>query len=224
MNKVFKLIKELLKTPKGKALLFFGFYFVFFLVIAILARISPGNVNDESLNQNKLFSLSDINGNNYSYECNINIDNNIFKINGVKMQDKEKFTYIYDNIQKDYYKEGSSYYLDEHISEIPSWYFNLIDNLDYLVNNSTYVSVTNYESGKNVLRYILSSASISKLVDNKDLDIEEIPNEINITKNNNRVDEVDIIFSSYCISTNKCTNYGKLSILYNNFGKIESID
>ena len=31
-------IKEFLKTPRGKGIVFFGFYFFFFLFIAILSR------------------------------------------------------------------------------------------------------------------------------------------------------------------------------------------
>ena len=37
MKELFKNIKELSKTTKGKAILFFGFYFVFFIIIMIIA-------------------------------------------------------------------------------------------------------------------------------------------------------------------------------------------
>ena len=39
-SNIFKLIKELRKTPRGKGILFFAFYFVFFLVLSIMLRIT----------------------------------------------------------------------------------------------------------------------------------------------------------------------------------------
>ena len=73
MKKFIKLIKELKKTPRGKGILFFGFYLVFFLIIAIVARLAPArpNITDNNKEDEDIISIREINGYNYYYEYNI---------------------------------------------------------------------------------------------------------------------------------------------------------
>ena len=51
IKKFWKLIKELNSTPRGKAVLFFGFYAIFFIVLFIIMAIGKSNNN---------YSLDDI--------------------------------------------------------------------------------------------------------------------------------------------------------------------
>ena len=44
VKKIIEIIKELKKTPKGRAILFFGFYFIFFLTLAISSTTSMPSI------------------------------------------------------------------------------------------------------------------------------------------------------------------------------------
>ena len=43
MKKVIDIFKELKKTPRGKSILFFGGYLIFFVVLMVLVRVSGNN-------------------------------------------------------------------------------------------------------------------------------------------------------------------------------------
>ena len=63
MKELFKNIKELSKTTKGKAILFFGFYFVFFIIIMIIARFGSRNYtkpSDYEKGKSGTFYINDI--------------------------------------------------------------------------------------------------------------------------------------------------------------------
>ncbi|MDO4996020.1 MAG: hypothetical protein Q4E69_02465 [Bacilli bacterium] len=224
MKNFIKLIKELKKTPRGKGILFFSFYLVFFLIIAIVARLVPNKpiVTDNIENEEDIISIREVNGYNYNYKYTINVDNNIIYVNGMKDNEEEKFTYTVNNIDFDYYKSGTLYYINQEEVDTPM-YLNIIDNIDLLLSNSYYDSVVNYKSGKQVLRYQISSSTISNMLNSKDLDIEEIPNEIRVTQNNDRIDEVEIVLDSYCSALNICLNNMNIKMEYSGFDTVEEI-
>lgn len=224
MKNFIKLIKELKKTPRGKGILFFGFYFIFFLIIAIVARLVPNNpiTTDNSSNEEDTISIREVNGYNYNYKYTINVDNNIIYVNGMKDNSEEYLTYNVNNMDFNYYKSGTLYYIDDQEVDTPM-YLNIIDNIDLLLSNSSYDSVVNYKSGKQILRYQISSSTISNMLNSKDLDIEEIPNEIRVTQNNDRIDEVEIVLDSYCSALNICLNNMNIKMEYSGFDTVEGI-
>ena len=61
------------------------------------------------------------------------------------------------------------------------------------------------------------------MIDGIDLDIEEIPNEIRLTKNTDKIDEVDLDLSSYCIATKKCLYNMSVKMSYSDFNNIGEI-
>ncbi len=222
MKKLLQLIKELKKTPRGRGILFFAFYFVFFLLIAIVARTFP--TNREIKKEEDVFNISNINGNNYAYIYNINVDSNITNITGKRIGNEEEFTYEFNNTKSNYYKNGLSYYTNGLSVDIPCEYLYIIDNLDSLIENAYYVSTTNYQSKRKVYRYEISSSTITRLVNNLDIDIEEIPNEIILTQNEDKIDEVELNLNSYCLAINKCINNMNIHINYNDFGNVQVIN
>lgn len=223
MKKFIKLIKELRKTPRGKGILFFSFYLVFFLVIAIVARIVPSKpITAEDTKDDDFISIKEVNGYNYNYKYTIALDNNNILVNGKKNNDKEEFTYTLNGIDFNYYKSGTLYYSNNLEVDRPL-YLDIIDNIDLLLKNSSYDSVVNYKSGKQVLRYQISSSTISNIINDKDLDIEEVPNEIRLTQNDDRIDEVELVLDSYCSALNICLNNMDIKMEYSGFDTVKEI-
>ena len=74
MKKVIDIFKELKKTPRGKSILFFGGYLIFFVVLMVLVRVSGNNnyKSDSSIyNNRELFSVNEIRDNNYKFTYNV---------------------------------------------------------------------------------------------------------------------------------------------------------
>ena len=62
------------------------------------------------------------------------------------------------------------------------------------------------------------------MFENKDLDIEEVPNEVNFSVNDEGiVDEITYNVDSYCKAKNTCLNSMKVTLKYKDFGKIAKI-
>lgn len=225
-------LKELMSTPRGKAVVFFGAYVVFFFVIAILARTGGGSSGNGT---NKVyetgseaqFSLANVESKNYKFNYEIVIDGTTNIYSGSRTVDNSLFKH---NDLVEYYFNGNVYFTNSNGVWInatnPYIYseFLDIDNIGKLIERSTYISKTTYESGKEVFHFNISSATISKLFENVDIDIEEIPNEIIIsTDENNYVDEVKFTLDSYCKAKSLCVNNMSIKLNYERYGEIEEI-
>ena len=77
-NKKDSELKELMSTPRGKAIVFFGAYLIFFIIIAVSARSGGGNSSPldrvYETGDEKSFSMANIESNNYKYNYKIMID------------------------------------------------------------------------------------------------------------------------------------------------------
>lgn len=223
-----KEINEFLKTPKGKAVLFFGAYFLFFMFIAILARTGgTSNINRKYEASSPLqFSLNSILNKNFKFNYEIVVDGVTTTYEGSSTKINSTFT-VNNNI---YYFNGSNFFTNTsgvwlNVSN-PYNYYEFInnENIESLLEKATYISKTEYDSGKDVYTFNISSATISKLLDGNDLDIEEVPNEIVISVDDqNNVNEIKYTLDSYCRVKNSCIMGLKITLKYENFGKIEEI-
>lgn len=224
-------LKELMSTPRGKAIVFFGAYLIFFMIIAISAR--SGNGNGSNVNRvyetgdEKSFSMANIESNNYKYNYKIMIDDNYFTYNGIRYNEKEKFSCT--NLIE-FYKEDSNYFSNTNgvwiKSENPFIYSQFLDikNINNLIENATYISTTSFENGDIDYNFKISSATISKLFDNIDLDVSEEPNEIIIrTDETNYTKEIEFKLNSYCLHKSICTNKMSIKLSYSMAGEIEDI-
>lgn len=221
--------KQLISTPRGRAVLFFGAYLVFFLALMLLARLG-GTSNrldtDYENGSSYNYSFSKIEKNNYEFSYEIMIDSTLYSYKGKKNDDKILFTYnnfeyfsnddIYLLNQNDIWLNTENPYVQEEFLDV--------ENLKKFLKKATYVSKTEYESGKTVYSYMLASASITKIFENSDLDIEEIPNEIIISVDeDNFVDEVKFKLDSYCKVKEICTSNMIITLKYDEFGNVSEI-
>lgn len=221
-------IDEIKKQKNGKAILFFGFYFVFFLVIILCVRYAPRNATRESEYEGsspKDFSYAVLNSKNYNFNININIDDNNYSYVGEKYGDLELFEFN----GKKYYRNEKDYYVFDNTwtkTDNPYKEFNFIDNFNIInfINSSYYESSTNYGDGRGLYKMLLSTNTINKLIDNKDTDIDELPNKIDISIDKDKnIEKIEFYLDSYCVNNGKCTKSMKIEINYSNYGKIKDI-
>jgi hypothetical protein len=222
------LIKKLKKTEKGKSILFFSFWGIFFLVIAILARVLPrGHVyNTSDYIKKNTFSFASIEKNNYSFSYTVNIDGLVYNYIGIRKDDDELF--LFNNL--DYYKKNDSYF--SKINEV--WvraenpylfsdFFN-IKNIYDMYTLSTYISKTEYENKDFGYNYKLATETIVKMLENIDIDIEEVPNDLIFTTDSNgTVKKIELILNSYGKYKGLCVNTFVIALNYSDFSSIKEV-
>lgn len=222
--------KEFMQTPRGSALLFFGAYFVFFVVLGIMARTGRNTPLRDDVYENKLqyqFSLNNIETNNYRFTYLIEIDDSIVKYNGDRLGSRELFsmndTLNYYGEYNNYFNNTSGIWLKDENPYLYSEFYD-VDNIISMIEKATYLSKTEYDSGKSVYNFFISSDTIVNLLENRSLDVDEVPNEIILsTDKNNYVNEIKFLLNSYCSFNNICTNSMKITLSYELCGEIDEI-
>lgn len=219
--------KKFVKTPKGKAVVFFGAYLIFFIFLGIFSRTSTYRTPSVNKNDNKLFDLKSIEKSNYKFNYKIQIDNNSISYLGVKNKYKEKFSC--DSL-KEFYGEDENYYTENSgiwIKVDSPYIYNKfldVDNINLLLESATYDSVTNYESGKKVYNYLISSATIAKIIDEVEIDPIDDSDTINFSVDENKnVESITMYLNNYCKTMNICSYSMSINLKYDLFGKIEEI-
>lgn len=225
------LIKRLKSTDRGKALLFFAGYLFFFLFVFIFIK-TAGRVHidrsDFESGTQVSFSVENIKGNNYSYKYNITIDVNDYTFEGKRNNDYELLKYN----DKDYFinhsngsvltKENDEWIDDKNPNDFN--YFVDLDNILELASKSTYLSKTDYESGKITYSYEISTVTIEKLVNDVDIDIDDEPNELVFsTDEDQNLISIKMRLDSYGKYKGNCKKYLVIEINYDDFGEIEEI-
>lgn len=230
-----ELVKKLKKTERGKAILFLGFYFIFFLVLIIFIRISASNPKtpiDYELTapETSFYTYDKILDGNYDFTYTINIDNNVFVYSGEKFGDIELFSlngvnYFYDGV--DYYTLDSNNIWVEATN--PYTYSDFINftRLGEVIADATYISKTEFGDGSALFNYLVSSNSIVKVIEDVDTDIEEIPNSVVFTASGDdlHLEKIELDLSSYGKFKGVCIDSFKITLEYLDFnGNKESIN
>ena len=224
-----KEFKEFIKTPKGKAAMFFGAYLLFFIFIAIFARTGgTSNVNRKYETGSPLrFNINSILNNNFKYTYNVNVDgvSTVYSGSSTKVNSLFKV-----NDLNEYYFNGSNYFTNTNgvwlnVSN-PINYNKFMDTnlIKSLIEKATYISKTEYDSGNDVYNFKIATATISKLFEGVDIDVEEIPNEVIVSVDeDNNITEVKYVLDSYCKAKNICKMGMNITLNYEDFGKVTDI-
>lgn len=229
VKKIIETIKELKKTPKGRAILFFGFYFIFFLALAILARMSPRSnnyVDDNTNKRNDGLSVEKVEAANYKFNYIVEIDNETYEYVGERIEDKELFTFNggeYYKANDEYYKKGLNSWVK--VDE-PYKYREFLDfkQINEIFAGATSVSKTEFDSGEISYLFKIASASISKSIDGTDIDIDDIPNELNFVSNDEgELYKIELDLSSYGKYKNICKEKFNIVLNYSDFGEVREI-
>lgn len=223
------LIKELWKSPRGKGILFFGFYFIFFLVVIVLVRTGVRSTTgiDEYENGTMYnFTTKNLESKNFSYVYNINVDGILYVYSGKKTRDKELFSV--NNI--DYYRNGENYFVNNNNLWIKSdnpnlfSYFVELNNIKGILKDATYISKTSYDSGKETYNFKISTNNLNKMIDNVMTDLDDKGNSIVlVTDEDKSVDTIKLNLDDYCINKGLCRSTLEMELIYDEFMEIEDI-
>lgn len=225
-----KEVYAFLKTPRGKAFAFFGFYLIFFIAIMIMARVGgSSNLTSSSYQQNTLsydFSTTSIENSNYHFKYEYNLDQNSFVYEGDKYGYRELFVFGGDK----YYRSGDNYLKDtdgiwikiDNPYVLPDFLdINIISNI---LKEATYISKTDYDSGVQLFNFQVSTNTLVKVLENVDIDIDDLPNEIVLsTDTKGNVNNIKFNLDSYC-KYKQISSLGNITLSYSKFGEIEEIN
>lgn len=225
-------IKKVWKNPRARGGIVLGAYFLFFLFIIISLRSSSTNNRTEiELTGNLEFSLEKIKQNNYHYLYNIRYNDSNVSYEGDRYDQKELFTKTNNQEIEIFYNYGGTYLknINNVWSKIENPYlysqFREIQNIEEILENAYNESKTEYSDKRMVYTYKITTNSIVKIIDKKNIDIADIPNTLILTTNSNQeVEKVEMDLSSY-VSYKYYKNEGlKITIIYSKFGEIEPIE
>lgn len=228
IKKIWKLIKELNSTPRGKAVLFFGFYAIFFIVLFIIMAIGKSNNNyslDDIYNTNKI-SFSSIDSN-FEYSYKFYIDNNIYTYDGKKRNNEE--TFIFNNAG--YYNKNGDFYQNDggNYVEVDSPFiyreFTDTDVIKQLIDVSSFSSKTEYENGDMMYNYKITTSTIVKELDDIDTDIDDVPNEISIyVSKDGNIKNIKFNLNSYGLFKSISMNKFEIELSYFNYGEVDDFN
>ena len=218
----FKYIKSNSKTPRGKAIAFFGFYFIFFIVVIMMVRFNSSNETDEVVTPKFDFSL--IEANNYHFHYQDVLGNSTTIYDGDRYNDSSLFTKSDSVNSLSIYSSGSIY-----LGKDSSGSYVMIDNpylfpelkdlnfIKKMLNKATYISTGNLKK-----TYQISTTTLVSIFDNQEIDLDHMPNTIVVTTNSDgQIYKLEYDFSSYSIYRGHGAYQG--SLLYSNFSNVPEI-
>ena len=227
------LIDKLKSTPRGQSLLFFGGYFFFFLFIIVAVRLMGGGSTvgkeyDEAKGYS--FSVVNITDANYSFEHSVLLDGNNNGYKGTKKNSEERFVLSNNLGTYDYYRKGIDFFNNKSglwiKSDNPYLFYNFfdIDKVMALIDKAKLDYKTDYESGKKIYNFVITSTTIHNYFEGIDLDIADDLNEIIVhVDEHGLVEKIEFKLDSYCKAINMCFNELKITLQYDEYGKIKEI-
>ncbi len=227
MKKIIEDYKKIRSTPRGRALLFFGFYFVFFLVLIICLKNSPGNNdNNESIvNNNTPYSVESLKSDNYHFQYTIYLDNVKYIFDGKRNGLAEEFTYL----NKNYYYNGDNYFVKEDTwlkTSNPYLYPEFLDrnNIIELINKAYLESDTKYQSGKHTYHYLVDINVLFETFFHEKTDYAGELDAMKVSINEDDViDSIALQLNEYCKYDHLCQKTLRIELDYDLFNEIEVI-
>lgn len=230
MKELIEIIKQLRKTDRGKAILFFIISFFFFLFIMIYSRVIINKNEKYQLEHNQQKNeITKLLNKNYSYTYTIKKDNKIQIYNGKINKDLEEYIKIENSINYNYFRNKDKLYIFNNnkwniVEKDELLNLTEIEKVSNLIKKSTLQSTTNYESKRKVYNLLISTNTINKEIYNLNTDIDEIPNEIKIDIDENKnINSITYKLNSFCQSNNKCSKL-EIEMKYENIDKINELN
>ena len=223
-------IMNFLKTPRGKAVLFFGIYLIFFLILGVAAHANgQGDVigsTDLKLDSPS-YNISSIQKGNFEFSYQYNIDGVVTTYSGTKNDNKSLFS---DGVTQ-YFQNDDLYMRNQDgvwvKCDNPYPLSALVEysTITKILNQATYVSKTELATGEKTLSYQVTSTTLVKILEGLDVDLDDPVNTIELTLNKGgAVVGISYDVSSYAKYRGLAMNQYQITLTYSNFGKIEEIE
>ena len=220
-------ILEFIRTSKGKAFLFFGIYFIFFIALSMIAHIGgKGPVlgsTDLKLGEFS-YDLSSIEEGNYNFSYQFLVDQVVTTYSGKHYEDKALFS----DGNTDFYQSADLFMKKQDgvwvKSESPYVLASLTDVsvINDLIGLSTYISKTELATGEQIVNLEISTTTLVKMLEGIEVDLDDPVNSIELKKNENgEVVQIKYNLDSYAKYKGLAINEFRLNLDYSNFGDIK---
>lgn len=220
-------INQVRKSPRGRALLFFAFYAVFFVIIFSFIYFSDySEVSDNMEDFSYPFPVTSLENSNYHFHYVVSTGKTIYEYQGDRFNNQEVFTLG----EQSYYFDGNDYYLgnDQNgfLTDNP-YLFSEFRNPEVILSllQSAYFEYkTLYDSGKGVYRFLVDTNLIDKVLENQDTDYFGEANSMlfSIDENNN-IEKIVFQLDDYCMKNPTCTDSLKIEMYLDSWGEIPEL-
>ncbi len=226
----YRKIIKFLKTPRGRAVIFFAFYLFFFIFIFSLLGGTEKNDNKPlSLIEKITHAMVKIEGNNYQFKYTITDHLHNYVYEGKKYDIKEQFKGYADELVTDYQSKDNVYFkkINDNYIRIDSPFYpsELFDikELKRLIKNSKLYSKTEYENNEYAYTYQLSVKDLINLLENEEIDDSEEIVYLTIILKDDLIKKIEIDATKYYeYLKEEITNY-KITLEYNGYGKVTDL-
>lgn len=215
-------VNDVFNDSQKKAWVVLGAYFIFFIVI--IFSIRSNQTKNDNLNQNNSnlpFSISKIKSNNYDFKYTVNFDDNIIIYQGKNYQSNSLFTV---NDLDTYYKEGEVFFKKENevfVNSDNPYKFSELRNIDIvekILNQAKLDSHTIYEDSTKIYNYQITTDTLEKIFNNRDIDTDLAVNKITVYVDKlNQASKFTFDFSSYANYKSYILSKGIVEVEYSNF-------
>lgn len=145
MKEFFKKLKIIWKNPRGRALLQFGLYILFFVILFLLLNIKTSSKISYTVEE-QYGSLTE-----YEYEMVVGIEESIYHIQGRKGRDREEF--VVEELRTAYQVLNGTVTDEEKQIVSDKWNLFSPNQLSSFIKNGTVNSTTNYKDGSKKVEY-----------------------------------------------------------------------
>lgn len=225
-------IQDNIKNPRVRALMFFCFYLIFFIILFAMI----GNNSNETLEPvekhetvNISYKFENINQKNYHFNYEIQENVNTIIYDGEKNLTKEKFTVTKDLEEKEYFNSDGIFLTKNNeswqLSDSPYLYSVFLDHkeINRMIKNSTFISKTEYSNQEVVYQYEISTTTLLDLIDDVDVDLMDEVNKINLYVKDNEVYKMKLDVTPYFKYKDENINNLLITLEYTMFGEIKDL-
>lgn len=235
-NKVIEAIKNLSSTERGRAVLFFGFYLIFFFVVIVLVRTShnaPTRTN-ETIQKTVSYSynLERLEKRNYHFKYLSTIGEDIILYEGDRFQTKEFFQVMTNALVNYYYRDGELFIKQENTSWVVSDTpyvldaFYDVDMIGQILEKAEFIAKTEYNNTKLELQFRISTKELIKLFKLQDIPIiNEEQNEIVLELDQDKnIERIEYDLTNFYTTAYQVPKKVFIEMTYSNFGKVKEIE
>ncbi|MBD9098134.1 hypothetical protein EGP98_00800 [bacterium] len=231
-----KVINNLFKTERGRAILFFLFYFIFFLVLILMIRTNVSNTKKGNIKENTTtikanYDLTKISNGNYRFTREEDRGNVKTTFTGETNGGRSYFLMTSDKGINSYFSYNGIYLLKENntykVAANPYLYARLNEYsvIKAILDNAHLKAKTTYENGNTVYQYEISSTSLLSIIDEKETDLDDQVNLVNLVINEDK-DVIGISYQldSYHTYIRNIPETLTIKIDYSDYGKVKELE